>query len=279
MDNKPTYTHNPRTIARCLYDGAKQYLAASLVLKCLAAIVGISVIVKGLSAPNPWLMVVLALIAEGFQLRSDYCKSRAESLQRKIELDQGLGWPISGAELSDYLVKLMPKKRRQIEATAKENYFASDREAGARHLLENLQESAWWSKELAGNMTGVIGVLVLLLLAGSIGTFATTFEKAESFTLLENVNRLTSSIVAIAITLGLLKQFVGYFSFSRKSEQIEKATLPLLAISTEPSEMDAIKLLHDYQIARAGAPLVPNILWRIRRNSLNELWDSYRKNP
>ncbi|NTW01906.1 MAG: hypothetical protein HGA19_11555 [Oscillochloris sp.] len=46
---------------------------------------------------------------------------------------------------------------------------------------------------------------------------------------------------------------------------------------TQLPDVQAIKLLHEYQIARAGAPMLPDWLWSLMQRELNDLWIQHRK--
>jgi flagellar biosynthesis protein FliQ len=217
----------------------------------------------------------MAAFAECAQWRSDILKGRAEQLKRKIELFDGLGWTISPADLSDALAKISSRRRNLILKAVKENYFASQTSVGPKRAVENLQESAWWSKDLAGTTLILCAIVTVVLVVGSLISLGVAVSAVKDTATLENTSRVIAAIVSLIVSLGLIRLMSGYFAFGRRSEQVEKATVHLLGGTV--SEVEAIKLLHDYQIARSAAPLIPDWIWKLRRKTLNELWDQYRR--
>jgi len=68
----------------------------------------------------------------------------------------------------------------------------------------------------------------------------------------------------------------GHSSFSKKAAQVEKETDHLLGY-TYIDAVQAIELTHEYQLARAAAPLIPIWVYNSMRSELNDLWAEYRR--
>lgn len=157
------------------------------------------------------------------------------------------------------------------------NYFESKEGVGAKRAVQNIGESAWWSKHLAEKMwqlcltvTIVTGVFSLLLLVASI-------ETIKDFDTLSSIGRTVTSAILLLFSIGMLRLTFGYYSFSNKAEQIEGHAERLLC--PEPiDQVQAVKLVHEYQLARAVAPLIPTWIWKLKRDDLNEMWAAYRSN-
>ncbi len=274
----PNFAHDPRSIAKSIYDEAKTCWVAAISAKGAAAALGILFALQGwTSTAAPWCLASLALLAELAQWRSDILKGRAEQLKRKIEFYDGLGWPLSSADMSDYLARISTKRRKAIEQSVRENYFASTKDKGVARSLENLQESSWWSKHLSATMGTLLAVAIGALVAGALVALAAAIAAAQQVADLQATSKVVCAVLSLAISLGSVKLLSGYFGFARKSEQVEESTKTLMAKAGSVTETDAVKLTHDYQIARAGAPLIPDLLWSIKRDSLNALWDTYRR--
>lgn len=266
---------NMRLVSKSLYDGAKFWWGSGLLLKVIAAGLGVTfVFVNQSSALTSASVVCAAIFSELCQWRSDVLKGRAEALKRKIESADGFGWNLSGKDISDSLAKISARTRAKIEEAVKENYFASQEQPGVRRALENLQESSWWSKDLSGTMAIICAIITAVLFTAALGALVVSVGNATDVAVLQTVNRVVISIIALVTSVGLLKLIVGYFSFSRKAEQIEQATSILLL--GDPSDIEAVKVLHEYQVARASAPLVPDFIWKLRQDTLNDLWKRYR---
>ena len=272
------FPHDPRVLAKTIYDGAKLFWSVALALKVLSASLGVYFVLSGTTQVSaPWSIVVLAVLSELSQWRSDILKGRAEQLKRKIEFHDGLGWPLSPADISDYLARLSKARRQAIEVAIRENYFASTKDKSPGRAVENLQESSWWSKHLAGTMLILCSIIVAILVSASLLVLGLAVSATHEIASLENTSRVVSAVLALVVSFGAIRLLNGYFAFARKSEQIEEAAKTLTSGEGTPVESDVIKLIHDYQIARAAAPLIPDALWKAKRDGLNLLWDQYRR--
>lgn len=271
------FEHDPRNLVKVIFDGAKLWWIAGLASKIVAAVLGIVAVLLNLtSAAFPIALAALAIASEFFQWRSDALKGRAEGLKRKIEYQDAFGWQISRIDYSDHLANLSGKQRNAVAQSVKENYFASRQPKGPVRAMENLQESSWWSKHLAGTMEVVCGVTIAFLLLGSIFGFNLSISTIKDFTTLQSVSRVVTSVLALIASLGLIRLLSGYYAFARRSELIEQAVAVLLK-DANVDQVSALRQLHEYQIARASAPLIPDVVWKTRRATLNNLWNAYRQ--
>lgn len=278
MTAEQSFAHDPRAIVKSIYDEAKLFWSLAMLAKLGAAIMGVAFVLVGTKSTSaPWALAAVAVLSEAAQWRSDVLKGRAEQLKRKIEFYDGLGWPMSAADLSDYLAKVSSRRRKSIEQSVRENYFASGKDKGIERALENLQESAWWSKHLASTMGAAVGVGVGVLIAASVLSLAVAIASAKEVAGLQALSRVVCAVLSLIVSLGAVKLLSGYLGFARRSEQVEEATKVLMGKTGGASETDAVKLTHDYQIARAASPMIPDLLWKLRRDALNALWDQYRR--
>src|SRR5688500_6590462 len=252
MDAQTEFEHDPRIVCKTIFDGAKRYWGSGLALKIGATALGVWSVLAGASSPlAPAWVTGLAIVAELCLWRSDLLKGRGESLKRKIEYQDSFGWALSAIEISDHLARLPASTRRAIARSVRENYFASKEAVGTRRALENLQESSWWSKDLAGYMGGLCSALHAVLMLASFASLYVSVATVRDFAALQTVSRVVTGVLSMIGSLGLVKLIVGYYGFSRGAERIERATVgPLQAKRSD--QVEAIKLLHEYQVARAG---------------------------
>ncbi|MBD0361468.1 MAG: hypothetical protein ICV55_01550, partial [Coleofasciculus sp. C3-bin4] len=167
--------HNPRAICQVYFTLAKRWARFAFICKLAGFLVGVlTVLLPLVPAYVPVLVFMLAMIADWLAWRSDTNKGTAEALLRKLDGRDSFGWLISRAELSDLLMRSPSKVDKLVVAKAlSEEYFASEEPPGTLRALENLQESAWWSKHLSERMRSyylagtcllvAIAVLVLLV--------------------------------------------------------------------------------------------------------------------
>lgn len=275
-DDQPDFEHDPRNTVKSIFDEAKLCWGTSLIMKVGAAGLGVFYIACHVTAAlAPFTVAVIAAASELFQWRSDILRGHAEGLKRKIEYHDAFGWPISNMDLSDQLAQMTNKKREAIAKSVRENYFACREAQGPKRAVENLQESAWWSKHLSANMLTLCGIIMVCLFFGSFAVLVISASTIKNYTTLESVSRVVTAVLAFIVSLGLTRMIVGYYNFNKKSENAERGAALLLK-NDKVDDTDALKLLHEYQIARASAPPIPDRLWKIRRDTLNELWDKYR---
>jgi len=269
---------NPRSLCQAYFSLAKRRARYAFVCKILIFAVGILAIFIPQVAPiTPLFVLVLAIAAEFLSRRSDTHKGKAEAWLRKLDGLDSFGWQISDAELSDLLVQSPIKiDNLVIEEALQQAYFASQETQGTRRALENLQESAWWSKHLTERMwqyyafaTALLFILSLIILLVSIYVF-------DDKNILSSVGRIITSTLILTVSLNLSRSILNYQSFSLKSGNIE-ATANSLLRNSALQESEVIKLWSEYHLARSSAPIIPTWLWNTMRDRLNTTWMQYRQ--
>lgn len=256
---------------------SKAWWAASLGSRILAIGLGAASTCREVGPERLALaMLALTVSAEICAHRQREFRAKGQGLRRKIEYLDGLGWEIPSAYLSDLLV-LLPTN---ITSAAKpkgatEPYFASQLAVGPARLLDNLCESSWFSKHLADSMANWCTFLSVGVLAVALVTLYAAATATPSHELATTLARLAIVLLSTLLSLGIAALARDYRAFSHAAGQIEAAA-DHMRRDGSPSERDAIMALHDYQLARAASPIVPEWLWELKRSSLNALWQAYR---
>ncbi|KAA5538589.1 hypothetical protein FYK55_27260 [Roseiconus nitratireducens] len=251
-----------------------------MVLKAIAFLVGVSVFFVNISVePIPFVVAAATLASELAAYRMERVRGIGQGLRRKIEMQDGFGWEISGRELSD----LVARCSRSVKSGARkfesdEPYFASKESPGAKRGVENVMESAWWSKHLSETMLWICITVIGLAILGSIAALVVSILTITSQVNLVAISRIVTSVLLLGLSLGLLRLAIGYFAFSARAEEIEKRAESLLN-EKKLNQTESIKLVHEYQLARASAPIIPEWIWKWRRKELNELWCEFRQRP
>jgi hypothetical protein len=270
--------HNPRALCQVYFTLAKRWARFSFICKLVGFLVGVlTVLLPLVPAYAPVLVFMLAMIADWLAWRSDTNKGTAEALLRKLDGRDSFGWPISRAELSDLLMRSPSKVDKLVVAKAlSEEYFASEEPPGTLRALENLQESAWWSKHLSERMRSYYLAGTCLLVAIAVLVLLVSIQTIDDKQTLSSLGRIVTSVLTLVFSLNLFRSVLGYHNFSVKAGQIEKSTENLLA-SQGVQESEVIKLMSEYQLARASAPLLPTWLWNRMEDELNATWKQYRR--
>ncbi len=269
--------YNLRLLCQNLFDHSKRLAFFALTLRVLLFAIGSIFVLFAFNFPQlPLLIALFSLVAEIFQWSSDAAKSSSESLMRNLEFQESFGWPISNSMLSDVLATIPGWIKKTIKDKKPEKeYFTSQQEKPLLKALENLQESAWWSKHLANRMGQIyLGATVIIVLA-SFAVLLVSVETVQSFTVLQNISRVVTSTIMLLFSLKFIRLTADYNNFGKKAEQIESRAEHLSKIK-KLKEIQVIRLFHEYQLSRAASPLIPTWLWKYMNAELNALWITYR---
>jgi len=279
--SKPDTSYDPRSVSRHLYDNAKWWNGFAKTLlgaSFIAGTLGVLGVVEG--SVIPFVVAGVALLAEvaGYAARLRY--TSAEWLQRKLDMRDSFGWEVSGREWTDFLARCpMSVKKKAGKSPQDGSFFASKAEPGATKALHNLLESCWWSKHLCETMYKVYFTVVIIAVFGSIVALIASLQLAPltdpsgkpSREMLSIVANIVTSVLMLVMSLRLIDTAIGFVEFCHKAELCEKdAGFALGQGSADP--VAAIRLWHEYQVARSTAPIMPTWVWKWRRAELNALW-------
>jgi hypothetical protein len=229
---------------------------------------------------GPFALAAVSLCFELAMLRSDGVRATAQRLRRRLEFLDGLGRELDEAEYSDLVVRSPSSVKKAARCGKKRTeYFGSSRPVGAERLLENLAQSAWWSKHLAEAMRLVLAVAVTLTVLGAIVMLIVSVHHVSSTAnaggaataRLDETARIVSSTVVLLFSIGAIRLVLTFHQFAASSGVAEQQARRALA----GSDLDAVaaeRLLHEYQLARAGAPMVPQWIYNFRKKELNREW-------
>lgn len=206
-------------------------------------------------------------------------KGAYQSLLRKFEFSDGLGWVILPREKSEWLLVLSKKQHQQVTATDRmpEHYFASNKSPSPERLLENLEESSWWSKHIAKFTSIAFGIFTVAVLLGSFAILLLSIQSAVNQASLISIAKVIVSVIAALFSLGFIRLTIEYALFSQASAKFEEKSCQILDTGKTINREEATKLLHEYQITRAGAPMLPNWAWALNQKRLNPVWTEQRR--
>lgn len=225
----------------------------------------------------PQILFVIAMAAELFQWRSDVIKGRCESLLRKLDLCRSFDMPISSADKRD-IVAYLPKslRKRFSDSELPDTYFTSSEPSGSRKAIENLVESAWYSKQQANMMAGVCIILTVIVIGIALGALIVTSNEVQSAATRANISKVVTSWLLLVFSLGMFKHGWAYYKFAERSGHTFTTGEHLLR--GQIAEADAVKQWYEYQIGRASSPLLPQWLWKLRQDALNDAWEHVSAN-
>lgn len=267
-----------RNLDRAFFDLAKVRYREALLIRLLIFIIGLtSVISNFMTTISPLFILILSGCSEFLIWKSNIWKSKADSLLGKLDFMDSLGWSISRSEISDLVVGTPDKIEKKLKIYNHfGDYFASVAPTGPKRAIENIQESAWWSKNLASQMMHVCIFTAIFIFLTSIFLLIFSIYTIKDFDSLYNMARASISIIMLIFSFGFISISIGYYNFSKNSSDIENRAEQIIE-RNNISEIDAIKIIHSYQMARVKSPLIPTCIWKLKRNKLNQVWEQYRK--
>lgn len=260
------------TLVNRAFDRAKRWAGAVLILQGFLFVAAVLAnFWPALTLSYPWAAVPIALVAAWVSLRSSSFKSMAESAKRQHEYVSAFNVKPSATQLADLRQTLKKELSPEASALLKAGItYASQEPPGPKRALENLSESAWFTKHLADrSMYWVAGTFVITFVIGLALLLWATMNAAGA----EGGSVAARSIAAtftFLISVGSLKSWAGYFKLSQKAEKVDNEATGL--IKGQPTLFDVQKLLAEYQVSRASAPLIPTWIWKLHRDTLNEDW-------
>lgn len=201
--------------------------------------------------------------------RSSVHYSRAEEIRRIAVLKDGLGLEPAKVTIASILARLGNAKPPDKFHVGR--YFASDKPLGALRLLENVEESSFWTQRIA-SVTGNLGFVAVLVGAGISVMSLLTFISGEP-----SKSALHLAAEAAVVTLGFvvagdfLVLSLEYRELSDEAcHRMEEA-----ATQVESGKADresAILLFGEYNCNLSGAPPLPGFIYRLLHNRLSKAW-------
>ena len=272
-------TQDLRQLDRELFELAKWWGGVALSCKIVGVLLGLAVILLGLQSKvvAPLIAIVLVLVSEFCAWRAGHFAGIAAPLLAKLDWSDGFGWKISGKEIAELLLKVPGRFRQNFSPEITEQYFASQEPAGPRRAIENVLESAWWSKHLAQKVGFRYQVITWVMVIFSFAVLVISIQTVQNFDQLASIGRTITAFVMWIFSFGVFKLAHSYSGFSSKAARIEERAEELL--KAEPTKEDAITLIYDYQMTRMIAPMIPTWAYNSMQDELNRLWKQFRQQP
>ena len=200
---KPEKLYDPRLLDQALFQEAKIWWVISTICRLIVYMFSILIIFWGIWPEiSPLVATFLSITSELLLWQSDRVKDISERLLRKLDMHDSFGWEISGAEMSDLLLDVSKRTRmRAHNGNVDHNYFSSKEFPGVLRALENLQESAWWSKHLARKSGFVYLWLAVISVVLSITLVIVSIETVPNYSVLSNIGRTVTATIALLFSV------------------------------------------------------------------------------
>lgn len=265
-----------KELQNAAYVRAKDWARSSIVLQVflyLSSVLAVSFPACSLK----YLVVALPLALLGAYLATEASKhkSTAESLKREQEHCEGLGKAPNKHRIANLRVTFPKGLNKELNRLLDEGTtYASQLPVGIPKTLENLSESAWFSHHLSASCGRMLGWLFFGALALSTWLLLLCSTALAGSSVAATSAQSVASTLAFLISVGIFKHWMGYISFSQRADGVFNEARRMLSAKEPASAEDALKLLSEYQVARASAPLVPTWVWQLNQKRLNQNWST-----
>ncbi len=211
------------------------------------------------------------------RLYADEAKRTADGILRRIELSDGMGTPIPRVEVEQVVEDatavvgyLASREQRDLKP------YASGFDAGPTRLLENIQESSWWSTRLARELSRWEkfwgGVLIVACVA-ALYHFATSGPNGgPAPTHARDAAEFAATLLVFIFAEGYYRRGREFEAFALAANRVFEKGTHLKKGDGAPSPEDVLGLAMDYFLARQASPRISTIWYQLRRDRLNAAW-------
>lgn len=259
------------------YQKAKFWTVALVSLQAFLFAGGLVSIFSGWwSLSYPWLAFPLAAAGAVMAARATHLKARAELIKRQHEFIDGLGTAPSPRTLANLQAELPPDLKPEVDRLLTEGVtFASTEFVGLARALDNLRESSFFSHHLARLCAGYLLALMIVTGVTAVSFLLFCLHTLHDASAGVTAARAIAATLVFLISVGTLKSWRGYARFSANADQAHAEAARLLK-ETALEPCDAHRAIAEYQLARAGAPMIPTFVWKLHRDRLNKIWAGAR---
>lgn len=278
--DSPTIGYELSQLARFLFDDATNNWYSSLGLQIIVGIAGTGVTIWQTTDNNKFGIAVglFALLGWAYYLRIRFDENydRAETMRRQAALSEGIGFPISDTQVSEWRRRVGSKILKRFDSEPRpDNYYASQKPIGSRRLLEMTIESAFYTRHLYSKLKEWIWLLLIgaLILSFAVLTVL-PFDFIPKSILLKAAYTLYL-LLPILLSIDLLLWALRLERLSRSIYEIEK-DMENLSKENNPQESHVIRLVSEYNCQVAYGTPIHNWLFKIWHDEINLLWNKRR---
>lgn len=202
-----------------------------------------------------------------FRVLGDRKHSLAEEGRRRALLADALAKPADALAIRDLRARFSRRARALAHKFEDPNYYATQAEPGSARFRAELQESAFWSRELysVSSKIGYITAGVLLLLVvGALFIVAGT-ESSDTSLIVARVGVVFLSFLVFS---DVLTQALAWTDAARKSDAVYRR----LEGEALDDEGAALAVFGDYCVATATTPPIPSLLYHANRERIESAW-------
>ena len=271
-NNESDESMSIRLLMQAQFDEAKRWWFWANVSRLLV----VAATITSLLRPDwlSWIWVFSAALTVAYtvcQWRADALQSKTDAIKRKLEFQDGLGWRIPEIEKSDMLIEASSAVKRMAYEHEESPYFDSLEAVSPKRAVENLTQSAWYTRHLARKMAKIVFTFSAIIIVISVTLLVVALQSPPLQLWGTAIGHMVITVLVFIVASGYVRLGFRYRVLSQQAERFTDRGKQLCKLETL-SERQSIQLLHEYQIARVTAPMIPDWLWRKSEAELNKLW-------
>jgi hypothetical protein len=158
------------------------------------------------------------------------------------------------------------------------DYYASAAEPVLQRMLENLQESSYYTHRLADTTKVVLQLVSLVGLGVTIVFMLVTLNSVESLadpSALKTVAEISARLLAFFVVGQYVELWFSFASLQKTSEDIYRQCCDALSVGGS-DEKSITQLVSTYDCSLATASPIPTWIWQLRQRKLNRGWDEIK---
>ena len=234
---------------------------------------------------EPWLVYLLALLAMLIEIAAWFFRHWAEIHHRKSRrltrlglFNDAYGKLGESTEIANLQFSIEEKAHCRAAEIDKEweqlgGFFTSDKPKDTVRLLEDLQESAFFSmhlfKKAAQHVFWGLGIFIISIFVGCLIAFF-VFDGNVAFP------RVITLLFIFVIADELGFAFAWHDASGNAGKVVDRLNVVLKTKDYSSQEV-ILAILNDYQVTTAVAPPIPKYVYNAHREGLNELWGEVKK--
>lgn len=266
------------TLAGYLFTAAARLWWGGRALEMGASFVAL---VFGVAETDSWWAALLPVVCLGvgyaLRLMSADKYDTAETMKRQSVFSEGLAWPVSPLQLSEWRRKAGRANVARLATEPRDvDYYATNLLPGPGRLVSIVRESAFYTRHVyirlrhLAVVSGSVMVVALLVVAWIVANreFPT------------DVSQIVARTIILAVPMVFVADFLGIaLHLSRLISTIKDVEQGLGSLSSASPEQtsEALRLVSEYHCQTvSGTPALP-YLWRRWHDQIKGDWDAMER--
>jgi len=121
--------------------------------------------------------------------------------------------------------------------------------------MQNVSESAWWTKHLSESMAHICTTALVLGVIGALVALIIALQTLREHTAQVNTARIVTGFLMLLLSTGLIKLILGYASLAKKAGSSEAAATRLLQ-QHDLEQLHAFRVMYEYHVDRAAGLII-----------------------